>query len=73
MVSRPSSTSGSACGQPREPVVARRVVALAPRERAVAAPANDNQRPTSRRMLNVVGTALAFALAAGGGLYLYLT
>jgi hypothetical protein len=71
VASRPSSTSGSARGDAREPAVAR-VVTFTPAERVAAPAANDNQRSTARRLLNALGAAVAVALAAGGGLYLYL-
>ena len=71
MASRPSSTSGSARGDAREAAVAR-VIEFTPRERNLGAAANDNASPTSRRLLQILGTGLMFALVAGGGAYLYL-
>jgi hypothetical protein len=71
VASRPSSTSGSARGQPREPAAAR-VIAIAPREHGLGTAANDNFSPVGRRLLHIVGTAVMLALVAGGGVYLYL-
>jgi hypothetical protein len=72
VASRPSSTAGSPRGQARAPIAAR-VVTLAQRDRGVVDPANDNQPPVRRRVVNAVAAGLALALAAVGGLYLYLT
>jgi hypothetical protein len=72
VASRPSSSTGSAHGGGREPVAAR-VVEFTPRDRGLAAPANDNGRPSGRRLFRAVGPVLLFALAASGWLYLYLT
>ena len=74
MASRPSSSTGSTHGGGREPVAAR-VVEFTPRDRGgLAAPANDNGRPSGRRLLvRALGPAVLFALAASGWVYLYLT
>ncbi|MBI3516902.1 MAG: hypothetical protein HY060_22965 [Proteobacteria bacterium] len=71
MASRPSSTSGPTRGDAREAAVAR-VIEFTPRERSLGVAANDNASPVGRRLLQVVGTGLMFALVAGGGVYLYL-
>jgi hypothetical protein len=72
VASRPSSTSGSARGDGREPVVAR-VVTFTTRERALALPANDNLRPSRRQIVQIVGPAAILALMAVGAIYLYLS
>jgi len=72
VASRPSSTSGTTRGDGREPVVAR-VVTLTTRERALAPPANDNLRPSSRQIAQIAGPAAILALMAIGGIYLYLS
>jgi hypothetical protein len=72
VASRPSSTIGAARGDRREPVVAR-VVQFSPRERSLIQPANDNIRPAGRHIVQLLGSALALALMAGGWIYLYLS
>jgi hypothetical protein len=71
VASRPSSTTGSAHGDGRRPVVAR-VLYSPPREQSLAAPANDNQRPVGRRLLQLVGPAFLLALMLGGWILFYL-
>ena len=72
MASRPSSSTDSTDGGGREPVAAR-VVEFTPRDRGFAAPANDNLRPTGRRVVRVLGPVLLAILAASGWAYLYLS
>jgi hypothetical protein len=72
VASRPSSSIGSARGDGREPVVAR-VVSFSLRERALTPPANDNDRPTDRRFLRLLGPVVVLALVAGGWIYLSLS
>jgi hypothetical protein len=71
VASRPSSSTGSTHGGGREPVAAR-VVEFAPRGNGMP-PANDNVRPTGRRLIRVLAPTLLFALAASGWAYLYLS
>jgi len=73
VASRPSSTSGAAPGEGREPAVARVVEFSVLRERGLTPPANDNVRPTGRHLVQLLGPAVVLALMAGGWIYLYLS
>jgi hypothetical protein len=46
-------------------------VEITPRDRGFATPANDNAKPTARRLARVLGPALLLVLAASGWVYLY--
>jgi len=71
VASRPSSTSGSTQGDGRAPAV-HHVVQFAPRERALAPPANDNLRRPRQRRVALLGCALGFVLLGAALVYFSL-